>query len=77
MESAVQRGRSAGEQAEGDRVRLTFDLPRSLPPLIGLGAFLKDTITVIDVNWAYVSRDVGHIRIRLRPSGTWKKRPGP
>ncbi|WP_107990102.1 hydrogenase maturation protein HypF [Breoghania corrubedonensis] len=50
------------KQARGadDPVHIVVDLPRRLPPVIGLGAFLKDTITVIDGDKAHVSRDVGH-----------------
>ena len=60
MTTPAERRRAKQAHAGDDLIQFVLDLPRSLPPVIGLGAFLKDTITVIDGNKAYVSRDVGH-----------------
>lgn len=60
MASVAERGRAKRERQGDDLVRLTLDLPRPLPPVIGLGALLKDTISVVSGDKAYVSRDVGH-----------------
>ena len=60
MASAAERRMAKQAKAGNSVIRATFDLPRRLPPVIGVGAFLKDTVTVIDGDKAYVSRDVGH-----------------
>ncbi|MEI2387763.1 carbamoyltransferase HypF [Breoghania sp. JC706] len=60
MAPPAERKRVKRANVGDDLIHLVLDLPRSLPPVIGLGAFLKDTITVIDGNKAYVTRDIGH-----------------
>ncbi|WP_404378767.1 hydrogenase maturation protein HypF [Caenispirillum salinarum] len=41
-------------------VAAEIPLPRPMPPVIGMGAFLKNTVTLIDGRRALVSRNVGH-----------------
>lgn len=43
-----------------DLVAAEIPLPRAVRPVVGMGAFLKNTVTVIDGARALVSRDVGH-----------------
>lgn len=43
-----------------DLVAAEVALPRFVPPVVGMGAFLKDTVTVTAGDRAFVSRDVGH-----------------
>nr|WP_236262581.1 hydrogenase maturation protein HypF [Caenispirillum salinarum] len=43
-----------------DLVAAEIPLPRAVPPVIGMGAFLKNTVTLVDGRRALVSRDVGH-----------------
>ncbi|WBO24399.1 Kae1-like domain-containing protein [Sphingomonas abietis] len=45
---------------EGDAQPLVLPLPKRFPVVLGLGAFLKNTTTLIDGDQAYVSRDAGH-----------------
>lgn len=38
-----------------------FDLPRDVPPVLGVGAFLKNTVCAAAGRKAHVSRDVGNL----------------
>lgn len=46
--------------ALADLAAVEVILPRPLPPVVGMGAFLKNTVTVIAGDRALVSHDVGH-----------------
>lgn len=38
-----------------------FDLPRAVPPVLGVGAFLKNTVCAAEGRKAHVSHDVGNL----------------
>ena len=44
-----------------DPVSTVIRLPRSVPPVLGLGAFLKNTVCLARGNKAMVSRDIGNL----------------
>ncbi|MBT3359065.1 MAG: carbamoyltransferase HypF [Rhodospirillales bacterium] len=44
-----------------DLIALEFDLPRDVPPVLGVGAFLKNTVCVASGKKAFVSHDVGNL----------------
>lgn len=50
---------ASGEQGDG-LVATVLPLPREVPPVLGMGAFLKNTVTLIDGHRALISRDIGH-----------------
>lgn len=41
-------------------VAAVIPLPRRMAPVIGMGAFLKNTVTLIDGDRAFVSQSIGH-----------------
>lgn len=43
-----------------DVVAVELALPRAVPAVLGMGAFLKNTVAVVADGRAWVSRDVGH-----------------
>ncbi|MCB2099860.1 MAG: hypothetical protein KDE22_03250, partial [Rhodobacterales bacterium] len=42
-------------------IAATLPLPRAAPPVVGLGGFLKTTVTVIDGDRAHVSHPLGDL----------------
>ncbi|MBL6946597.1 MAG: carbamoyltransferase HypF [Rhodospirillales bacterium] len=44
-----------------DIIALEFDLPRDVPPVLGVGAFLKNTVCLASGKKAYLSHDVGNL----------------
>ncbi|MBL6929450.1 MAG: carbamoyltransferase HypF [Rhodospirillales bacterium] len=44
-----------------DLIALEFDLPRDVPPVLGVGAFLKNTVCLASGKKAFVSHDVGNL----------------
>ncbi len=44
-----------------DIIALEFDLPRDVPPVLGVGAFLKNTVCLAAGKKAFVSPDVGNL----------------
>jgi hydrogenase maturation protein HypF len=48
------------ERMDATFVAAVIPLPRRMAPVIGMGAFLKNTVTLIDGERAFVSRAVGH-----------------
>ena len=46
---------------DGEIIAYTVRLPRPVPPMLGLGAFLKNTVCVTRGGEALVSRDVGNL----------------
>ncbi|MBL6928923.1 MAG: carbamoyltransferase HypF [Rhodospirillales bacterium] len=44
-----------------DVIALEFDLPRDVPPVLGVGAFLKNTVCFASGKKAFVSPDVGNL----------------
>ena len=54
-------GHAAAVESPRESIAATFTLPRSLPPTIGVGAFLKNTVAVLHGDRAYVSPDLGNL----------------
>ena len=48
------------EQTDAAFVAAVIPLPRRMMPVIGMGAFLKNTVTLIDGERAFVSQSIGH-----------------
>jgi len=44
-----------------DLIAQTFDLPRTIPDVLAVGAFLKNTVCAATGGKAYVSRDIGNL----------------
>ena len=47
--------------AEVDPIEVTIDLPRPVPPILAVGAFLKNTLCLATGRVALISRDVGNL----------------
>lgn len=45
----------------GDVIARLFDLPREVPPILGVGAFLKNTVCVVSGHQAAVSHAIGNL----------------
>jgi hydrogenase maturation protein HypF len=48
------------ERTDAAFVAAVIPLPRRMAPAIGMGAFLKNTVTLIDGDRAFVSQSIGH-----------------
>lgn len=44
-----------------DRISHVISLPRALPPVLGVGAYLKNALCLIQVNEAWISRENGSL----------------
>ncbi|MGE5781216.1 MAG: carbamoyltransferase HypF [Hyphomicrobiales bacterium] len=49
------------KQSEDDAIAVVLDLPRPVPPVLAVGAFLKNTLCLANDRAALVSRDVGNL----------------
>jgi hydrogenase maturation protein HypF len=48
------------ERTDAAFVAAVIPLPRRMAPVLGMGAFLKNTVTLIDGERAFVSQSIGH-----------------
>ena len=48
-------------QSDDDAIGVVVDLPRPVPPVLAVGAFLKNTLCLANDRAALVSRDVGNL----------------
>ena len=48
------------QRSDAAFVAAVIPLPRRMAPVIGMGAFLKNTVTLIDGEHAFVSQSIGH-----------------
>ena len=49
------------KQSEDDAIGVVLHLPRPVPPVLAVGAFLKNTLCLANNRAALISRDVGNL----------------